>query len=299
MSIQPANEREEESGEPNPTLSPPVAFGGSEGHHLTVGMTGSGKSYSVARRARAWLSESLDRTLVIVAKNSSYNGLVGECNGVCYEGMGLDRATSDEEIIKPNGVTLVAPGGYAGTEEWGEMLERFYSRFASFADEKPGEAALILDDVPLGGIDREGLSPYEQLLTEGNNGQVWRVVQSLRSDMRRSGVENPPSYAPDNPANYISFAPREYLRQFTAIDLFGSPRLETLGEEFELREAHRRYLCEEAGVIQRGSDGYSFGLGRSHARQPWYRFRETTTDREHAVLDYRGRPFEFELEDEL
>lgn len=280
-------------------LSPPDAFGGSEGHHLTVGMTGSGKSYSVARRARKWLSESLDRTLVIVAKNSSYNGFVGECGGVHYEGVGLKRAVGDEEFIKPNGVTLVTPGGYSGHEEWSEVLDRFYTRFASFAEEKPGEAALIVDDVPIGGVAEEGPSSYERLLTEENGGLVWRIVQNLGYDTRRNKVENPVAYAPSNAANHLSLSPREYLRQFTAVDLFGSPRPETRGEAFELNDPHRRYLCEEAGVIRTAGKGYSTGLGRSEPRESWYQFKDAATDWEHAMLEYRGEPIEFDLEGEL
>lgn len=195
--------------------------------------------------------------------------------------MGLERAVSDEQFIKPNSATLAIPDSSPADHRWGEVLDRFIARFSSFADEKPGEAALILDDVPIGGVtESDRLSSYEQLLTDGDSGQLWRVTQL-------------PAAEP------VSLSMQEYLHQFTAIDLFGSPRPETLGEEFELFDPHRRYLSEDAGVVRKGGDGYSFGLGRSHARQPWYRFRETTTDQEHAVLDYRGWPSEFELGDEL
>lgn len=279
--------------------SPPTPFGGTNGNHLTVGRTGSGKSYSVARRAGAWWSQSPDRSLVILTRHSCYNGVVGYCDGVQYDGMGLERATRDERLIKPNGVTLVTPGGYGHSEKWGEVLGRFYSRFASFAEEKSGEAAVIVDDVPIGSVAENGPSSYERLLTEENDGLVWRVVQNPRCDTRRSKVENPVAYAPSSAANHLSLSPREYLRQFTAIDLFGSSQLETLGEAFELRDPHRRYLYEEAGVVRTADEDYSTGLGRSAPRDTWYQFKEKATDRERAMLEYRGDPIEFEIEEQL
>lgn len=261
--------------------SAPTPFGGTNGNHLTVGMTGSGKSYSVARRAGAWWSQSDDRTLVVLVRNNTYNGVVGYCGGTQYTGMGLERATSDESLITPNGVTLATPGGYKGDETWEQVLSQFMSQFGRFAEEKPGETALIVDDIPIP-TDHEHAQAYEQLLRGDENGQIWRVTQSVEIDQ-----------VP------VPMTERDYIRQFQAIDLFGRTRTADATEPFDLHEPHRRYLLTEAGVTRTAEGGYSTGLGRSAPRDTWYQFKEEATDRERAMLEYRGDPFEFEIEGQL
>ena len=280
MSIQPSDDREKASDETDPTQSPPEAFGGSEGHHLTVGMTGSGKSYSVARRARSWLSESADRTLVIVAATTSYNGLVGYSNGVYHDGMDLDQATNDKELIKPNGVTLIRPDFGAGNKNWQQALSQLFTRIKRFSESKSGETALIFDDLPVPTAP-EYEDVYSQLLTGDVGGQVWRVTNQLAREPTQMDE-------------------RGYINQFQAIDLFRFAESEAISHSFEIDESNRRYLLSEATVTRpRKEDGYSTGIGRSAPHEDWYRFVEDATADEHAMLDYRGEPLDFNSEGEL
>ena len=252
--------------------SPPHPFNGATHSHLTLGYTGSGKTYSVARRANSWWSGGEDRTLVILSKAGCYNGLIGHCNGVQHTAESLEQASPYERLIKANGVTHVNLGSTALREKQATILDEFIIRFREYAKRESGEVALIIDDI---GIDEGCFQDYKDLV-EDPEIFIWRVTQMLEQDVPVNGR-------------------KEYLRLFDCVEVFGSRRKSGIDVLPNTTDSHREYLYQ-AGVIERGKNGYSIGLARSDSQSSWYRFREDAEDWEHEILSYRDDPLEFAIE---
>lgn len=283
---------------------PPTPFQTRFGTQLTFGTPRSGKSYSVARRAGAWWAQKQHRSLTILTRegNTGYDGLVGHCSGMMYDLKDILPGNTDSIISDEGVVAIKCPSGPGKSEM--RSLAEVLSQFEDAAHE-PGDTALIADDVILSAISNrrrrrrskdksrdsirhEVVQAYDDLYQHpSDTSYLWHVTP--RWQLLPDSEPAHPALPIQNPAF-----------RYDAIELFTGRFSGELSPELELGDSEKEFLRARAGLYRPAEGrGVSIGLARPGRYDDWYRFKEEATPPEHAMLTYSGRPFDFNLEEEL